>query len=170
MCSWGSRVRGCGATDTHWRGGHSSTALGRSLDEPAWAGASTSLADELLRPSVIYAPTLLAVGRAVEVHAFADITGGGLAGNVRRILPPDCTARIRRGSWPEPPIFGEVQRAGSIVRDEMEAVFNLGIGMVAAVASADVETTLAIVHERALGAWVIGEVVAGRGDALLADD
>jgi phosphoribosylformylglycinamidine cyclo-ligase len=142
---------------------------GRSLDEPAWAGAATTLADELLRPSVIYAPTLLDVGRAVDVHAFAHITGGGLPGNVRRVLPPGCAARLRRGSWPEPPIFGEVQRAGNVARDEMESVFNLGIGMVAVLGADDVDPALAIVHERSLGAWVIGEVVAGDGDAALVD-
>jgi phosphoribosylformylglycinamidine cyclo-ligase len=142
---------------------------GRSLDGPAWAGASTTLADELLRPSVVYAPTLLEVGRAIEVHAFAHITGGGLPGNVRRSLPPGCAAVIRRGSWPEPPIFDEVRRAGNVTRDEMENVFNLGIGMVAVVGPDDVERALTVVHERSLGAWVIGDVVAGAGDATLVD-
>ncbi len=136
---------------------------GRSLDEPAWAGASTTLADELLRPSVIYAPTLAALRAATDVHAFAHITGGGLPGNVNRILPPDADARITRGTWREPEIFGEVQRAGNVARAEMESVFNLGIGMVAVVSATDAARAVEVVHAASLDAWVIGEVVAGSG-------
>ncbi len=142
---------------------------GRSLDEPAWTGADTSLADELLRPSVIYAPTLQSLTRTTEIHGFAHVTGGGLPGNVHRMLPPGCAARIRRGSWPEPRIFGEVQRAGDIDRSEMESVFNLGIGMVAAVAADAVTPALETVHAASLGAWVIGEVAAGDGGVMIVD-
>ncbi len=142
---------------------------GRSLDEPAWSGASTSLADELLRPSVIYAPTLQALTHATDVHGFAHITGGGLPGNVHRILPPGCAARIRRGSWPEPPIFAEIQRAGDVARAEMESVFNLGVGMVVALPADAVSVALDVVHGASLGAWVIGDVVAGDGGVALVD-
>jgi len=135
----------------------------RSLDEPAWPGATTSLADELLRPSVVYAPTLLVLRRAVDVHAYAHVTGGGLPGNVHRVLPPDCDARIERGRWREPEIFGVVQRAGGVAPDEMEAVFNLGIGMVAVVPAADAAGAVEVVRGADLDAWVIGEVVEGTG-------
>jgi phosphoribosylformylglycinamidine cyclo-ligase len=136
---------------------------GRSLDEPAWPGADVSLADELLRPSVIYAPTLAAVRREVEVHAFAHVTGGGLPGNVNRVLPPGCDARIVRGRWPEPRIFAEVQRAGAVADAEMESVFNLGIGMAAVVAAPDASRAVEIVEAAGLGAWPIGEIVSGSG-------
>ena len=63
------------------------------------------LVDELLRPSVIYSPRMAALRRAVAVHGFAHITGGGLPGNVVRVLPAGCDAVVRRGSWPVPPIF-----------------------------------------------------------------
>lgn len=142
---------------------------GRGLDEPAWAGADTTLADELLRPSVIYAPTLGAIARAVDVHGFAHITGGGLPGNVSRVLPPGCAARIRRGSWREPRIFAEVQRAGAVARAEMEQVFNLGVGMVAAVPPDAAEPTIALVNRASLDAWPIGEIVAGDDGVLLVD-
>lgn len=142
---------------------------GRSLDEPAWSGASTSLADELLRPSVIYAPTLARLRAATDVHAFAHITGGGLPGNVNRVLPPEANARIVRGSWREPEIFGEVQRAGNVARAEMEAVFNLGVGMAAVVAAADAARAVDVVHAASLDAWVIGEIVAGSGNVELVE-
>ena len=108
---------------------------GRPLDGPAWDGAGDwTLADELLRPSVIYAPAILALLDAgVEVHAIAHITGGGLPGNVPRVLSSGVDAVFDRSSWNTPRIFAEVQKAGSVADDEMVRVFNLGLGMVVAV-------------------------------------
>lgn len=143
---------------------------GRALDEPAWDGADTTLADELLRPSVIYAPTLLALRAAVDVHAFAHITGGGLPGNVNRVLPPDCDARIRRGTWREPRIFAEVQRAGDVAEAEMEHVFNLGVGMVAVVPPADAAAAVAVVRDAGVDAWVIGAIAPGSGEVVVTRD
>ena len=85
---------------------------GRSLDEPACPGAHHNLADELLQPSVIYAPAVLALAERVDVRAVAHITGGGLPGNVPRVLPADCDAVIDRTAWEVPRIFGEIQRLG----------------------------------------------------------
>ncbi len=136
---------------------------GRALDGPAWTGATTTLADELLRPSVIYAPTLLALRRAADVHAFAHITGGGLPGNVHRVLPAACDARIARGRWREPEIFAEVQRAGSIAESEMESVFNLGIGMAVVLPSGDAAGAIEVVRAAGLDAWTIGEIGPGTG-------
>src|SRR5260221_2904977 len=98
----------------------------RPLDDPAWPGAARTLGEELLLPSVIYAPAMRAVNEQVGVHAFAHITGGGLPGNLNRVLPDDCDAVVHRGRWPEPRIFGEIQTDGDIADDEMEHVFNLG--------------------------------------------
>ncbi len=136
---------------------------GRTLDEPAWPGAATTLADELLRPSVIYAPTLLALRAALEVHAFAHITGGGLPGNLNRVLPPDCDAVIARGRWREPEIFGAVQRAGDVADVEMESVFNLGIGMAVVLPAAAADHAVEIVNHAGRDAWIIGDVVSGTG-------
>ncbi len=136
---------------------------GRSLDEPAWAGADSSLADELLRPSVIYAPVLAAIRRGVQVHAFAHITGGGLVGNLNRVLPNDADAHIARSRWREPEIFGEVQRAGNVADDEMEAVFNLGIGMGVIVPAEAAARTVEIANDAGHDAWVIGDVGPGTG-------
>ena len=76
---------------------------------------------------------MAALRRAVPVHAFAHITGGGLPGNLRARPAEGCRAVIHRGSWPVPRIFAEVQAAGDVADDEMARVFNLGIGMVAIV-------------------------------------
>ena len=109
---------------------------GLSLDDPAWPGASVSLADELLRPSVIYTPAVRAAiaasrsARGAGVHAVAHITGGGFEGNVPRALPDGLDAVVERGTWPVPAIFGEIRRLGEVTDDEMARVFNLGLGMV----------------------------------------
>ena len=69
----------------------------------------------------------------MPVHAFAHVTGGGIPGNLVRVLPDRCDAVVERGRWEEPRIFAEIQRAGDVADDEMEHVFNLGLGMLAVV-------------------------------------
>ncbi len=136
---------------------------GRALDEPAWAGSARSLGEELLEPSVIYAPAVVGLLEALwpAVHAVAHITGGGLGGNLPRVLPPGCHALVRRGSWPVPRIFREVQQAGGVSDDEMARVFNLGLGMVAAVAADRAAEAVALLSAGGVEAVVIGEVAAG---------
>jgi phosphoribosylformylglycinamidine cyclo-ligase len=136
---------------------------GRSLSEPAWPGASSTLGEELLRPSVIYAPAMVALGRAVDIHGVAHITGGGLPGNVPRALPADCHAVVRRGRWDVPQIFAEIQVAGQISDEEMARVFNLGLGMVVVVDPADVASTIEALAPFGHLARVVGEVAAGSG-------
>jgi phosphoribosylformylglycinamidine cyclo-ligase len=136
---------------------------GRSLSGPAWEGASTSLADELLLPSVIYAPAVVALLHNVDVHAVAHITGGGLPGNLPRVLPAGCHPVVVRGSWIVPPIFGEVQRAGRVSDDEMARVFNLGLGMVIAVAPDSVASAIEAVGPLGHAAVVVGTVAEGAG-------
>ena len=136
---------------------------GRDLAGPAWSGASRTLGEELLVPSAIYAPAMLSLAREVGVHAFAHITGGGLPGNIDRVLPSTCDAVVHRGAWPEPRIFAEVQQAGDVPDDEMEHVFNLGVGMVAIIRAGDAAAALDHLHVQGHDAWVIGEVVDGYG-------
>jgi phosphoribosylformylglycinamidine cyclo-ligase len=134
---------------------------GRRLDDPAWKGAHHTLGDELIRPSVIYAPAMRKLRERVDVHAFAHVTGGGLPDNLARALPSNCDATLRRGVWEEPRIFSEIQSAGDISDEEMAHVFNLGLGMLAVVAPEDRFATLDAVrafHE----AWIVGEVSEGR--------
>jgi phosphoribosylformylglycinamidine cyclo-ligase len=141
---------------------------GRSLDEPAYEGSPRSLADELLEPSVIYAPAIVSLLRQVDVRAVAHITGGGMSGNLARVLPDGADAEILAGSWEVPRIFGEIQRVGDVDPAEMAAVFNLGIGMVVAVPAAD--ASKALDHLRGAGqrAVEIGEVTAGTGRVRIA--
>src|SRR5262249_38128432 len=87
---------------------------GSSLDDPAGEGADPPLDDELIRPSVIYAPGMRKLRERVDVHAFAHITGGGLPDNLARVLPSHCDAVLRRSEWEEPRIFAEIQAAGDV--------------------------------------------------------
>jgi phosphoribosylformylglycinamidine cyclo-ligase len=133
---------------------------GRGLDEPAWDGAATSVADELLRPSVIYAPAVLALARSLEVHAVAHITGGGIPGNLDRVLPDDLDAVVDPTTWQPPPIFGELARIGSVAADEMARTFNMGVGMIAVVSPSAADDALALLADHGHQPAVLGEVVA----------
>ena len=136
---------------------------GRALHDPAWPGAPHTLADELLEPSVIYAPAIGALLRGVDVRAIAHITGGGLPGNLGRVLPQDCDVVLRRRSWEVPPIFGEIQRLGLVDDDEMARVFNLGIGMVAVVPPGDAFRALDLLRAHGQRAVEIGRIEPGHG-------
>jgi len=96
-----------------------------------------------------------------EVHALAHVTGGGIAGNLVRVLPPGVEAVVDAGSWPWPPLFRVLMRAGQVGREEMRRVFNLGIGMIAVVARDEVETVVRAAARAQVQAWLIGEVRAG---------
>jgi phosphoribosylformylglycinamidine cyclo-ligase len=136
---------------------------GRSLDEPAWPGAHHTLGDELLVPSVVYAPAIAAVLRHVDVRAIAHVTGGGLPGNLVRVLPEGADAAIDPGTWEAPRIFGEIQRLGEVSDDEMRKVFNLGIGMVVVVAADEAHRTLDLLRSEGHRATQIGEITTGHG-------
>lgn len=142
---------------------------GLALDEPAWPGAEASLADVLLEPSVIYAPAALALLAAAPVHALAHVTGGGLAANLARVLPDRLGATVRRGTWEVPRVFAEVQRLGEVADDEMERVFNLGLGMVAVVPPAAVGEAVEVLRGSGHEAVVVGSVTEGPGGVVLAD-
>src|SRR5205807_10286467 len=136
---------------------------GRDLAGAAWPGAHHSLAAELLVPSVIYAPALLKLASEVSVHAFAHVTGGGIPGNLARVLPDRCDAIVSRGAWEEPRIFAEIQRAGDVPEPEMEHVFNLGLGMLAIVPHDAALHAVDVVRAEKHDAWLVGEIVEGHG-------
>jgi len=142
---------------------------GLSLDDPAYEGAGHSLADELLRPSVIYAPAVLTAAKVAEVHAAAHVTGGGLLQNLTRVLPPDCDAVVDRSGIEVPPIFSEVQRLGDVDPSEMERVFNLGIGMMLVVEPGSVPEAIAALESAGCLAAQAGRVTEGSGRAHLGD-
>ena len=118
------------------------------------------LAEELLEPCAIYARDVIELARDGLINAAAHITGGGLVENVPRALPPGLGATIRRGSWPEPAIFGLVQGASSASDADMFSTFNMGVGMVLVVAPDVVEEIVRRSEDRA---FAIGEVRAGAG-------
>jgi phosphoribosylformylglycinamidine cyclo-ligase len=142
----------------------------RSLNEPAYPDADHSLGDELLRPSAILTPMVLDLLRAVDVHGLAHVTGGGIAANAARILPPDCDLVLHRGSWPVPPIFVEMRRSRGITTRAMEDAFGLGIGMVVVVPPEAEEQALQILARGAVPTptLTIGEVTPGSGRAAFA--
>jgi len=95
------------------------------------------------------------------VHALAHVTGGGIGGNLVRVLPPGVEAVIDAGSWPWPPLFRVLMRGGQVSRDEMRRVFNLGVGMIAVVARDDVESIVRSAERVQVPAWIIGEIRGG---------
>lgn len=142
-----------------------------AVDRPAWAGAEVTVGDELLRPSVIYTPAVLDLVRGLPgaVHGLAHVTGGGLPGNLARVLPAALDARIDVGAWPVPPIFDEIRRRGGIADEEMLRVFNMGVGMVAIVDRDSVDAVQGVLASHGHDAPAIGEVVAGTGSVRLDD-
>ncbi len=134
---------------------------GRDLGDPAWEGADHTVADELLRPSVIYAPAVLAARSASGgwLHACAHITGGGIVGNLPRALPEFLGAVLDRSTWEEPRIFAEIQRLGNVADEEMDRVFNRGIGMALVADAQGVDALLVALDEAGHPSRVIGEIV-----------
>jgi phosphoribosylformylglycinamidine cyclo-ligase len=125
------------------------------------------LGEELLTPTRIYAKDCLALIEETDVHGFAHITGGGLAANLARVLPGHLSATVDRGTWTPQPIFALLSGRGRVEQAEMERTFNMGVGMVALVAPADVDRALALLTARHVPAWVAGEVTTGSGDVQL---
>jgi phosphoribosylformylglycinamidine cyclo-ligase len=134
---------------------------GRALDAPAYKGAHHSLAEELLSPSVIYAPAILELLRHVDVHAVAHITGGGIPGNLVRVLPERCDAVVERRTFETPRIFSEIQHIGEIPDAEMASTFNLGLGMIVVVPPSDHYRALDLLRAAGHRAVHVGEIVDG---------
>ncbi|MGI9007595.1 MAG: phosphoribosylformylglycinamidine cyclo-ligase [Streptosporangiaceae bacterium] len=132
------------------------------------AELSRPLGAELAEPTRIYARDCLELAAACEVRAFAHITGGGLAGNLERVLPPDADAVLDRSTWAPPPVFGLLAGHGKVDRAEMERVFNMGVGMTAVIAPQDVPAALGLLAGRGVPAWTLGTIEPGSGRAMLA--
>ena len=120
-----------------------------------------ALIDRLMEPTRIYVKPLLKLLETVPVHAFAHITGGGLTENIPRVLPEGLGVEIDSTSWPRPAVFEWLIQEGNIPLPEMYRTFNMGIGMVACVAAADADRTLAALKAGGEQAWSIGRVASG---------
>jgi phosphoribosylformylglycinamidine cyclo-ligase len=129
-------------------------------DRPELLGGRT-LGEELLTPTRIYALDCLALAADCGAHAFAHITGGGLAGNLARVLPPGVLATVDRATWAPGPVFELVRSTGAIARADLELTFNMGVGMVAVLPADRVTDALTVLAGRDVPAWTIGEIVAG---------
>lgn len=133
-----------------------------------------SLGEELLIPTRIYALDALALARdrASKVHAMAHITGGGLAGNLARVIPEGLSATIERSTWALPPVFKVLAEAGDLERSEMERTLNVGVGMVAVVDPAGADRALSLLAELGQVAFIVGQIRAqeGPGGAALVGD
>jgi phosphoribosylformylglycinamidine cyclo-ligase len=116
------------------------------------------LGEELLRPTRIYVKTILNVARDFKIGGIAHITGGGITGNLPRIIPRGCKAIVRRGTWDIPSIFTFLKEKGNISEEEMFRTFNNGIGMVLVVRSKDAQEISARLHSLGEKAFIIGEV------------
>ncbi|RKS79771.1 phosphoribosylformylglycinamidine cyclo-ligase [Actinomadura pelletieri DSM 43383] len=125
------------------------------------------LGETLLTPTRIYARDCLELAGSGEVRAFAHITGGGLAANLARSLPPTVDAVLNRSSWQVPPLFRVLQAHGEVPQSEMDKTFNLGVGMAAIVAPDAADEALRLLTSRGVPAWHLGDITPGTGQATL---
>jgi phosphoribosylformylglycinamidine cyclo-ligase len=140
-------------------------------------GLDGSIGDELLKVHVSYGPLVQKLlkkfnpaksGRAGDsrvVKGLAHITGGGFVDNLPRVLPKNCDVLIRKGSWDMLPIFQLIQAKGGVPEEELYQVFNMGIGMTIIVAGDKADGVLKFIRAQSQKAWLIGEVVKGKGEA-----
>jgi len=161
----GDAVIGLASTGLHSNG--YSLARKVFLDHAGWPldrhvpELGCALGDELLRPTRIYVRSVLALREAVDVRGIAHITGGGIPGNLPRILPPGCAALLRRDAWAPPPVFALLQRLGDVPEDDMARTFNLGIGLILVVPGQQADAALAACGRLGERAAVLGEICAG---------
>ncbi|MBB5694567.1 phosphoribosylformylglycinamidine cyclo-ligase [Muricoccus pecuniae] len=165
----GDVVLGLGASGVHSNGfslvRRVLEAGGAGLGDPAPFEGGRTLGEALLEPTRIYVKPVLALHRAGLVKAAAHITGGGLPGNLPRVLPEGTAAVVDAGSWPVPPVFAWLARTGGVAPEEMLRVFNCGIGMCLVVEEGKVEAAVAMLGEHGETAHRIGRIEAGEGEA-----
>lgn len=122
---------------------------------------SETVGDALLASHKSYVKSMLVLREICKIKGLAHITGGGLPANVLRILPDECVAHIRKGTWEIPSIFSFLQAKGDVEEKEMYRVFNMGVGMVVVLSSDDVDAALSSLSASGESAYLIGEVIAG---------
>ena len=118
----------------------------------------STLGEELLTPTRIYAKACLDVARATEVHAMCHVTGGGIANNLARVVPTGLQARLDRASWTPPPVFEMVRKVGGLGEADIEETLNMGVGMIVICPEASVRTAIELLVGAGVPAWDAGEV------------
>ena len=130
------------------------------LDDP-FPDTTTSTAQTILEPSVVYSTAIVSLLAAIAPHGLAHITGGGLPGNVARILPEGTDAIIETSRWGTPHVFSVLQSLGNVDDHDMYRTFNMGVGFVVVVSESAVDATLSSLDSNGLDACVIGRIVQG---------
>jgi phosphoribosylformylglycinamidine cyclo-ligase len=158
----GDTIIGLASTGPHSNG----YSLIRRLIAATKSGPETQLDDRplfdhLLTPTRLYVKSVLALLAEVPVHGVAHITGGGLPGNIPRVVPDGLEVILQARAWKRPPVFEWLQAAGRIERDEMYRTFNCGLGMTVCVPPAETDRALAILQRCGEQAMVVGEVRSG---------
>ena len=128
----------------------------------------TTLGELLLTPTRIYVRSVLALLAEVPVKGMAHITGGGITENLDRVLPKTCDARVHRGAWKVPPVFGLVQEAAGIDDDSMYRTFNMGVGFALVLDPKHAPAAAALLREHGETVAEIGEIVTGSGEVVYA--
>lgn len=118
---------------------------------------------KLLAPTLIYVRPVLELCKKIDVHAIANITGGGLYDNLPRVLPEGLGAKIQKGTWPVSPLFKEVQKRANYSDEQMFHTFNMGVGMVVVVRKNEVENAKILLRKYNITSWEIGAIVRQRG-------
>lgn len=136
--------------------------MGLTVDDP-FPGAEHTVGEELLSIHRSYLNVLDGPLKAGVVRGLAHITGGGIPGNLPRVLPEGLGASVDRGAWPVPNVFQTLQSAGGVARGEMDRVFNMGVGMIVVVAPDDAASVHAAAAAHHIDSWTIGEIVPGEG-------
>jgi len=134
---------------------------GLALDAPLPGDPRRRVGEALLAPHRWYGPALEPALEAGRVHALAHVTGGGIAGNLARVLPAGCRGRVDPGAWARPPLFRWLIEAGAVPEDDARSALNLGIGMVVACAAEDAAALRAELEGRGERLVALGEVAAG---------
>src|SRR5262245_25776491 len=126
-----------------------------------------TLGEELLEPTRIYAKSMRRLFSRFPIKGAAHITGGGITGNLPRVLPKGRRAIIERGSWPVPSIFSLIQKIGAIEQSEMDRTFNNGLGMILVVGGGDADRVLRCLRDMNEPCFIIGEIHDGTRGATL---
>ena len=165
----GDLVIGIGSSGLH-SNGYSlvHAALNRSTADLTDAFGDSTLGETLLTPTRIYVPALLNLIQSVPVHGVAHITGGGIAGNLKRILPEHCKAELRRANWPQPAIIDWLQQTGDINDEELLRTFNCGLGMVVVVAPEQASAVLDILNRHGEQSFIVGKICTGSRGVVIA--
>jgi phosphoribosylformylglycinamidine cyclo-ligase len=139
--------------------------VSRTPLDTAWDGATLGAA--LLAPTRIYVRPLLALMASCRVRGLAHITGGGLADNVVRVLPPTVNAVLQKSAWKRPALFDWLQREGNVPEEDLLRTFNCGIGMTVIVRREDAELARELLGQAGETVTVLGEIAAGTGQVEL---